>query len=315
LSLTNINQSVIDDFAKAGADDAGIDLLKSVKTAMDEEALFKKTSVNAKLRSGILSAEEAADLISSPAMRGPDVAKLKQFFNDDPAEIANLQNYYMNNLIGDFEETFLTDKSAFKLLAKRFENANKTGTLKELFGPEQAKNIFKFGKIMSVLGKSAEGGDLVAANIAANPFQNIGRIGKFFVIGKVLSNEAMYKSFAAKYGKEAAKKQTQAGKMQVFLNVMNQMAASFVKQSGVREVVGGVSDAREQSREALDNITNRVVNPTPRTRTSIPDVSPVFEVPEVSSISGPQTSIRDRVRDNPALAASLLGGLDNIGFV
>jgi hypothetical protein len=221
----------------------------------------------------------------------------------------------MNNLIGDFEETFLTDKSAFKLLAKRFENANKTGTLKELFGPEQAKNIFKFGKIMSVLGKSAEGGDLVAANIAANPFQNIGRIGKFFVIGKVLSNEAMYKSFAAKYGKEAAKKQTQAGKMQVFLNVMNQMAASFVKQSGVREVVGGVSDAREQSREALDNITNRVVNPTPRTRTSIPDVSPVFEVPEVSSISGPQTSIRDRVRDNPALAASLLGGLDNIGFV
>ena len=315
LSLTNINQSVIDDFARAGADDAGIDLLQKVQTAMDEESIFKKTSVNAKLRSGILSAEEAADLISSPAMRGAEVKKLKEFFNDDPAEIANLQSYYMNNLIGDFEETFLTDKSAFKLLAKRFENANKTGTLKELFGPEQAKNIFKFGKIMSVLGKSAEGGDLVAANIAANPFQNIGRIGKFFVIGKVLSNEAMYKSFAAKYGKEAAKKQTQAGKMQVFLNVMNQMAASFVKQSGVREVVGGVSDAREQSREALDNITNRVVNPTPRTRTSIPDVSPVFEVPEVSSISGPQTSIRDRVRDNPALAASLLGGLDNIGFV
>ena len=75
---------------------------------------------------------------------------------------------------------------------------------------------------MSVLGKSAQGGDLVAANIAANPFQNIGRIGRFFLIGKVLSNEAMYKSFAAKYGKEAAKVKTPEGKMQVFLNVMNQ---------------------------------------------------------------------------------------------
>jgi len=318
LSLTNINQSVIDDFARAGADDAGIDLLQKVKVAMDEEALFKKTSVNAKLRSGILSAEEAADLISSPAMRGPDVAKLKQFFNDDPAEIANLQNYYMNNLIGDFEETFLTNKDSFKLLAKRFQNADKTGTLKELFGKEQAEDILKFGRIMNVLGKSAQGGDLVAANIAANPFQNIGKIARFFLMGKVLSNGAMYKSFGAKYGKDAAKVKTPEGKMQVFLDVMNQMVTSFAKQSGAREVVGGVSDAREQSREALDNITNRVVNPTPRTRTTIPDISPIPEISELPLISGPQASsqsIRDRVRDDPVLTASLLGGLQNAGFV
>ena len=147
---------------------------------MDEEAVFKKTSVNAKLRTGVLSAEEAADLISSPAMRGPDVKKLIKYFDDDPAQIENVRSYYMNNLIGDFEETFLTDKSAFKLLAKRFESAKKTGTLDELFGADQAKDIYKFGRIMNVLGKSAQGGDLVAANIAANPFQNIGRIGRFF---------------------------------------------------------------------------------------------------------------------------------------
>ena len=319
LSLTNINQSVIDDFAKAGADDAGIDLLKKVQVAMDEESIFKKTSVNAKLRSGVMSAEEAADLISSPAMRGPDVAKLKKFFNDDPAEIANLQNYYMNNLLGDFEETFLTDKKAFKLLAKRFEQANKTGTLKELFGAEQAKEIFKFGRIMNTLGKSAEGGDLVAANIAANPLENIGKIGKFFVLGKVLSNPAMYKSFAAKYGTESAKKQTQAGKMQVFLNILNQMAASFAKQTVTREIVDTSNSVKNQAKSVIDNFEQGFNNQsnlkTPRTRTNIPEVSPVFEVPEVSSTSGPQASIRDRVRDNPALAASLLGGLDNIGFV
>ena len=322
LSLTNINQSVIDDFAKAGADDAGIDLLKSVKTAMDEEALFKKTSVNAKLRSGILSAEEAADLISSPAMRSAEVKKLKEFFNDDPAEIANLQSYYMNNLIGDFEETFLTDKSAFKLLAKRFENANKTGTLKELFGPEQAKDIFKFGKIMSVLGKSAEGGDLVAANIAANPFQNIGRIGRFFVIGKVLSNEAMYKSFAAKYGKEAAKVKTPAGKMQVFLDVMNQTAQSFAKQNAARGVVGGVSSAREESNAVMEDLKDKInaPNPTGQGNIPIPNVQPLAYMPDMpapsfNDVPSQSMSLRERVKQNPALASTLLGGLGNAGLL
>mgnify|MGYP003120825281 FL=1 len=323
LSLTNINQSVIDDFARAGADDAGIDLLQKVQTAMDKESVFKKTSVNAKLRTGVLSAEEAADLISSPAMRGPDVKRLREFFDEtNPAEVANLQSYYMNNLIGDFEETFLTDKSAFKLLAKRFENAKKTGTLDELFGPEQAKDIFKFGKIMSVLGKSAEGGDLVAANIAANPFQNIGRIGRFFIIGKVLSNEAMYKSFAAKYGKEAAKVKTPAGKMQVFLNVMNQTAQSFAKQSGVRETVNTISSAKDRTQRAISDMEEKIKAPGATSRTSIPvpDVQPLAYMPDMPApsfddVPPPAMSIRDRVRQNPALASTLLGGLGNAGLL
>ena len=318
LSLTNVNQSVINDFAKAGADDAGITLLKKVQTAMDEEAVFKKTSVNAKLRTGVLSAEEAADLISSPAMRGPDVKKLIKYFDDDPAQIENVRSYYMNNLIGDFEETFLTDKSAFKLLAKRFENAKKTGTLDELFGADQAKDIYKFGRIMNVLGKSAQGGDLVAANIAANPFQNIGRIGRFFIIGKLLSNEAMYKSFAAKYGKEAAKVKTPEGKMQVFLSVMNQTAQSFAKQTGVREAANAVSSTRDNASNLISDLQDQIVSKptTPSVRSQgiqIPEVTPLdrsFYNPE--AVSPMQTpSVRERARQSPAAAATLLGGLGN----
>jgi len=320
LSLSNVNQSVINSFTKSGADDAGIDLLKKVQVAMDEESIFKKTSVNAKLRSGIMSAEEAADLISSPAMRGPDVAKLKQFFDDSPAEIAELQSYYMNNLIGDFEETFLTDKKAFKLLAKRFENAKKTGTLQELFGKEQSEEIFKFGRIMNTLGKSAEGGDLVAANIAANPLENIGKISRFFVIGKVLSSPAMYKSFSAKYGKEAAKKKTTAGKMQVFLDVMNQTVASFAKQNISRSAVGGVSNAKEESRAALEGFKSKLNEPNPsRTNMPVPTIEPLAYMPDMPTTNVPTPSssgsLRDRVRQNPALAATLLGGLGNAGLL
>lgn len=315
LSLTNINQSVIEGFAKAGADDAGINLLKEVQTAMQKEALFKKTSVNAKIRSGTLSAEEAADLISNPAMRGPEVKKLKEFFNDDPAQVENLRSYYMSNLIGDFEETFLTNKDSFKLLAKRFDAAKKTGTLDELFSADQAKDIYKFGRIMSVLGKSAQGGDLVAANIAANPFQNIGRIGRFFLIGKVLSNEAMYKSFAAKYGKEAAKVKTPEGKMQVFLNVMNQTIKSFAKQTGFRESVNTVSSTRDNASNLISDLQDQIVSEQPKASVGIPvpEVTPLdrsFYNPE--AVSPMQTpSVRERARQSPAAAATLLGGLAN----
>jgi hypothetical protein len=322
LSLTNIDQSVIKGFADSGVDDAGITLLKKVKDAMDEQSVFKRTSVNAKLRSGILSADEAADLISSPAMRGPEVKKLKEFFNNDPAQMDNLKTYYMNNLIGDFEETFLTNKDSFKLLAKRFETAKKTGTLEELFGKEQAQDIFKFGRIMNVLGKSAQGGDLVAANIAANPFQNIGRIGRFFLLGKVLSNEAMYKSFAAKYGKEAAKAKTPTGKMQVFLDVMNQTVQSFAKQNAVRGAVEGVSTAKEESLNLVNDLQD-VVNKPSRTSVQVPNVSPVNFKPYLPDMPAPQyndvpaqpVSLRDRVKSNPALAATLLGGLGNAGLL
>ena len=97
------------------------------------------------------------------------------------------------------------------------------------------------------------------------------------------------------------------------------MAASFAKQTVTREIVDTSNSVKNQAKSVIDNFEQGFNNQsnlkTPRTRTNIPEVSPVFEVPEVSSTSGPQASIRDRVRDNPALAASLLGGLDNIGFV
>ena len=227
----------------------------------------------------------------------------------------NLKTYYMNNLIGDFEETFLTNKDSFKLLAKRFETAKKTGTLEELFGKEQAKDIFKFGRIMNVLGKSAQGGDLVAANIAANPFQNIGRIGRFFLIGKVLSNEAMYKSFAAKYGKEAAKAKTPQGKMQVFLDIMNQTVQSFAKQSAVRGAVGGASTAKEESLNLVNNLQDAVNEPS---RTSVPEVAMPVSIDDmqITQLINPevirqQMNLRERAKSNPYIASTLLGGLGN----
>lgn len=317
LSLTRIDQSVIEGFVRAGGDDAGIDLLKEVKKAMKDKAEFDSAAIVRKLRAGSLMPDEAADLLANPSVKGNDITKVSEFFKKKPEELAELQGYYMQNLIGDFEHTFMTDKKSFKLLADRLVKSEKSGKLRALFPKEQADAIAKFGRNMKVLGASADGGDLVAANIAANPLENLGTIARLSIVGNLLSTGPFYTSFAAKYGKEAAKQKTKAGKMQVFLNILNESTKSFVKQEGMREAVGVVSDAKKQSRETLGNIKNKVLNSSSnQTNIPIPEVSPVFNTSEnQSALLQPPTSVRDRAKNDSQLASILLGGIGNSAFL
>ena len=316
LSLTRVDQSVINDFIASGGDDAGVDLLKNVKDILAEKAQFDKAVLARKLRAGSLMPDEAADLLASPSVKGNDITKLSKFFENSPQEMAEIRSYYMQNLIGDFESSFMSDKKSFRALADRLVKAKKSGKLDAIFPKEEADAIELFGRNMQVLGKSAEGGDLVAANIAANPLENIGTIARLGLVGQVLSTGPFYTSFAAKYGKESAKESTKSGKMRVFLNVLNQTSQSFAKQSTARGAYGLGSAASNEADFQVDRIKSSIMPSTPsvrRTSVPIPEVSPVMEMPPMPD--GSQSSIRDRVRDNPALAASLLGGLENIGFV
>ena len=113
---------------------------------------------------------------------------------------------------------------------------------------------------------------------------------------------------SAKYGKESAKESTKAGKMKVFLDVLNRTSQSFAKQSTVRGAYGLGSSASNEADFQVDRIKSSIMPPAPtvsRTSVQVPEVSPVNDIPD----------IRDRARNNPALAASLLGGLDSAGLL
>jgi len=314
LSLTRVNQSVIDDFVEEGGDEAGVNLLRNVKDIMKEKAQFDSAAMARKIRAGSLMPDEAADLLASPSVKGNDITKLSKFFKDKPEELAELQSYYMQNLIGDFEHSFMTDKKAFKQLSERLLRAEKSGKLGALFPKAEADSIALFGQNMKVLGASAEGGDLVAANIAANPLENLGTIARLGLIGQFLSTGPFYTSFAARYGKEAAKEKTKAGKMQVFLRVLNDTSKSFAKQQGMRVAVGTVGSMKEGASNIARDLENRRVSSVPapvsRTTMPVPDVAPV-EISDVPDFS----NIRQRAKENPAVAATLLGGLGNAGLL
>ena len=308
LSLTRIDKNVIDDFIASGGDDAGVNLLKGVRDIIEEKAQFDKATLARKLRAGSLMPDEAADLLASPSVKGNDITKLSKFFENKPAEMAEIRSYYMQNLIGDFESSFMTDKKAFRALADRLVKAKDSGKLDVIFSEKESKAIGLFGRNMQVLGKSAEGGDLVAANIAANPLENIGTLARLGIVGQILSTAPFYTSFAAKYGKKSAKESTKAGKMKVFLDVLNRTSQSFAKQSTARGAYGLGSAASNEANFQADRIKSSIMPPAPtvsRTSVQVPEVSPVNDIPD----------IRDRARNNPALAASLLGGLDSAGLL
>ena len=108
-----------------------------------------------------------------------------------------IRSYYMDSLVGDFEKTFLTDKTQFIKLGDKF--AKDKAKIKEIFGDEMGDDMLEFGRIMKLLGESAPGGDLVAANIAASPLENLGVIARLTVIGSLFSSGPFYKTFLKKY--------------------------------------------------------------------------------------------------------------------
>ena len=61
------------------------------------------------------------------------------------------------------------------------------------------KSMEKFVEILKFNAKSAEGGDLVAANIAASPFQNVGKLIKFSILGRKMLSKGYYDDIVEQY--------------------------------------------------------------------------------------------------------------------
>ena len=316
LSLKNIDESVIKNFTDAGADLPAIGLLKDLRKTSEELATFQRNTINKKLADGNLTDTEAANFISDNAMRAEDV---KGLFNvlrarpDGAAQIARIQTKYMDDLIGDFDKTFLTDKNQFAKFGDRL--AKNEAKLIEIYGPDTAADMKQFGKIMKLLGESASGGDLVAANIAANPLENLGTIARLSVVGRVFSSGPFYNSFLKKYKAQGAGADLRT-RRQIAGELMADAFRGVIVQGIPQTIDEGITTATNQATALLGNQMEKMNTPAPKpqTRTSVPDVQPGV-LPEQQMIPGQQLSLRERAAQNPAVAATLLGGLGNAGLL
>ena len=316
LSLKNIDESVIKNFTDAGADLPAIGLLKDLRKTSEELATFQRNTINKKLADGNLTDTEAANFISDNAMRAEDVKKLFSILRTQPngaEQIAKIQTKYMDDLIGDFDKTFLTDKNQFAKFGDRL--AKNEAKLIEIYGPDAAADMKQFGKIMKLLGESASGGDLVAANIAANPLENLGTIARLSVVGKVFSSGPFYNSFLKKYKAQGAGANLKT-RRQIAGDLMADAFRGVIVQGIPQTIDEGITTATNQATALLGNQMEKMNTPAPKpqTRTSVPDVQP-GSLPEPQMIPGQQLSLRERAAQNPAVAATLLGGLGSAGLL
>ena len=300
LSLRNVDESVIARFANAGADDAAVGLLRNLSDELNQLSVFTQNQVMKKLSKGQLTPTEAAEYLASGSVRAEDVKALRSYFANSADDMNAIRSYYMESLVGDFEKTFLTDKTQFIKLGSKFSKDK--AKIKEIFGDEMSKDMLEFGRIMKLLGESAPGGDLVAANIAASPLENLGAIAKLSVIGSMFSSGPFYKTFLKKF-KDASKGADIKTKGQIAGELISDAVKSSISQGIAQTADESITSAANQGQALIQS------NMKPkRSSTPVPQVMPPLnQLPSVKT----QTSLRDRARENPAVAASLLGGLGN----
>ena len=231
---------------------------------------------------------ETAELVIKPTTKAKDLKPIIDYYKaNDTNGYQKIQSFYINRMIDDFGESVMTDGKTLNAFAERILKQADGGKLQVIFGKEMGESMEEFANILKFNAKSAEGGDLVAANIAASPFQNVGKLIKFSILGRKMLSKGYYDNIVEQYkglakGLTPREKATKLGN--IIAQSLSQMPGQF-SQEGLREaekqteallentgVTQTLSDLRKQATPIL-NQTVQSVNQT-RNLASAPNVTP-----------------------------------------
>ena len=228
--------------------------------------------------------------------------------NGDDQALEKIQAFYMNNVLRDFGGDTFIDGNAIKQFSENFNKAGKGNKFRLIFGDEMGADMEKFGRVLAINAKTAQGGDLVAANIAASPLQNLGKLAKFTVIGNFLRSAPYYKQVVDQYnlatkGAPPEKKAKILG--QILAQTLIQTPGQMI-QEGANEVSRQVESVMESSglNEQLSQIQSRMQPPTTSSGIAQVDVTQPLS-PNVAPVGGTQPNLRQLAAADPAVADAL----------
>ena len=303
IGLSNMKQADMDAIIAQIGDEAPLaeklqTLVGLQRAARDEQ----RSSALRKLQTGDLNPVEAAELIANRSTSATDIKKIFNAFEGDEAALQKIRGNYMERLISDFGDSLTTDGKALGAFAKRLLDADEGGKLSVIFGEEMGKDMAKFARILDFNSRTAAGGDLVAANIAASPLQNLGKLAKFTIIGRVLQSGPYYRQIVRDYEKLAAGETAEA-KAKILGRLIAQSLGQQ-SQEGVREaeqqietVVGDAIDTSGIGQQ-IQQLQQQVTNPN--------NFSGIAQAPVVPAQQpAAQPTLRQRAAQNPAVAQTL----------
>lgn len=311
LSLKNVDQSVLDRAMQAGVTDNGIDLLRNLNMIQKEAHEFQTQQTLRALRDGNIDPISAANLIVQPGTKPTVISKLVKYFDNEPEAMAKIQGHYMDNIIGDFGESFLVEPKQFKIFGERLKKEYDSGKLTQIFGEEMAKDMAKFGRVLSFNARTVEGGGLIAANIAASPIQNMGKLIRYSLIGRVFSSPLFYKNLSKKIDAMTAESGSRTAALG---NYIAQSLSAAIAQTGAQSLESGVEEATDQATAAMNSMMEER-RPARQKR----EISEIPTISQPQQVAMPQTeqmsNLRQRAANDPALASTLLGGLGNASLL
>tara|TARA_R100001015_G_C4633562_1_gene198701 strand:+ start:2120 stop:5182 length:3063 start_codon:yes stop_codon:yes gene_type:complete len=292
-------------------------------------------------KGGNLDATEVADIVASNGILKNDLKAIMNHFKGNDEAIASIQKHYVENIFNGMGATI--NSKTLSDMAKRIQLADGVGTgfmkgqskgkLDMIFDKEQAQSMRDFGKVLEFISKDVGNSDLVANSITANVMGSLGKIARIGIMGQVVSNKRALQQI------RDLDKKTRGLDSRTRGQIMANAIGALFRQTGVQTTDNAIQDAKSQISgvlsnskiaQELSNIRNQAnqsqdmfnISQQPGPQPQLPQARNTqarTTQPSITNVENEfqryNANIRQRAAQNPALAASLLGGLGSAGLL
>jgi hypothetical protein len=315
--------------------------MRNIKAAQDEVDLMGRGPTG-KLKDTSMTFDEAVKEITKPNLKESEARRIMRFFDNNPQMQENMKNVVLQDILASVDDELFKSTKNAEMLRETLKTYN-DGALKRILGDETYTGLKGFGDDLAALGDVSKEGSIAAGSLWAlafkHPMQALGRIGKIKVFANALSSPTAMKKYIQVRKAGAASPEDRGRAMLDAINeVMVEqgvdpaaaMQTTGAMARGVGQVAGQAGRVNRAAAPRALGLTTQQRGDT--IRTSVPDVAPTaaFDIPAPAvrtpaptMPAGPiqqlqanvQSEIRRRARENPAVAATLLGGLGSAGLL
>tara|TARA_R100001129_G_scaffold88149_1_gene60133 strand:- start:1024 stop:4188 length:3165 start_codon:yes stop_codon:yes gene_type:complete len=311
-------RNVLDQYRDAIGDSESMNGLIDKLTALSETQKIlvreQRNRIINKLQDETLDLDplEAARFLVQKQTKNSEIKPIMNYFakNQDSAAEQKIRSYYISSMIDDFGESVMTDGKSLNAFADRILAAAEDGKLRTIFPGGVGESMEKFGKILKFNARAAEGGDLVAANIAASPFQNLGKLAKFTILGNRMLSQSYYDDIISQFNgitlKQFKKPADRAKSLGSIIGKALSQSTGQTIDNAVNEAEDQIDAVLESSgvKSQIQNVTQQLGPAINQARTGINQVRNVASAPTINPPAA-GTQLAGVNISNPANAFSL----------
>jgi len=337
--MKRIDDDILERVIAQNPSDNIVTTLKSIKDAQVGLDEAMSTKVLRDLTEGKLDPEEAATVISSPKTTRSQMNRIMKFFENDVKSQDTIRRTIVNDILGSVdEEIFVNEKAASSL--KNAINSYQPKMLEKVLGKQTLTDMNQLADDLIFLrdtgrrGAGSLAADAIRTGVITAPIKNASKLARFKVLDYMFNNPStMRRALELKTGRttpEAAAQSWSQAINEATEQVTGEGASLTERAAGVGQGVGRTLGAINRGQTASRQALGQLLTSPQGTQIDVPQINeiPIPEVQQPISIddisiqrtvdptaANRQANLRQRAKENPAVAATLLGGLGSAGLL